>query len=205
MKRIKIKEFKIFQNIFYDHKNSPEYKAKEAKRKIQEKFEQQKKVHALLKVIRELIQKYENLSQLYNDDEKKKILFKSLLVRYGVREKEETKENNLIDKYKEIQKKMEEEKNNNLIKIKTKEMQNDIYKNVIKEEDDEEKSSVSEKMKNHISFKKRFSWQSEDSLFKEKDNNADENNNSILSSGLKIIKENQDEDILKEKDNISSD
>jgi len=205
MKRIKIKEFKIFQNIFYDHKNSPEYKAKEAKRKIQEKFEQQKKVHALLKVIRELIQKYENLSQLYNDDEKKKILFKSLLVRYGVREKEETKENNLIDKYKEIQKKMEEEKNNNLIKIKTKEIQNDIYKNVIKEEDDEEKSSVSEKMKNHISFKKRFSWQSEDSLFKEKDNNADENNNSILSSGLKIIKENQDEDILKEKDNISSD
>ena len=87
MKRIKIKEFKIFQKIFYDHKNSPEYKAKEAKRIMKEKLEQQKKVHALLKIIRELIQKYKNLSQLYNDDENKKIIFKTLLVRYGIREK----------------------------------------------------------------------------------------------------------------------
>ena len=133
MKKIKIKEFKIFQKIFYEHKNSPEYKANEAKRKIKEKLEQQKKVHASLKLIRELIEKYENLSQLYNGDEKKKMLFKSLLVRYGIREKEENNENKLMDKFKEIQKKIEDEKKNNLIKIKKKEMQNDVYKNIIKE------------------------------------------------------------------------
>jgi len=204
MKKIKIKESKIFLNIFYEYKNSPEYKAKEAKRKIQEKLEQQKKVHALLKIIRELIQKYENLSQLYNDDEKKKILFKSLLVRYGIREKEKSKDNNLMDKFKEIQKKIEDEKNKNLNNIKKKEMQNDIYKNIIKEESDEERSSISEKIKRHYSLKKKLSWASEDSIGKEKDNN-DEINNSILSSGLKIIKENNEEDILKEKDNQNND
>ena len=202
MKKIKIKEFKIFEKIFYEHKNSPEYKTKEAKRIMKEKLEQQKKVHALLKIIRDLIQKYENLSQLYNDDEKKKMLFKSLLVRYGIREKEESKENNLMDKFEEIQKKIEEEKNNKLIKIKKKEMQNDVYKNVIKEEDDEEKSSVSDRIRRGYSFKKKMSWASEDSVFKEKDkfesNKSinDEINNSLLSSGLKIIRENKDEDIL---------
>ena len=51
MKRIKIKEFKIFSKIFNEHKYSPEYKAKEVKRKIKEKLEQQKKFHALLKII----------------------------------------------------------------------------------------------------------------------------------------------------------
>ena len=53
MKKIKQKEFKIFEKIYYEHNNSPEYKAKEAKRKIQEKLEQQKKVHILLKIIHE--------------------------------------------------------------------------------------------------------------------------------------------------------
>ena len=209
MKDVKMKEFQVFEKIFYEHKNSPENKAKEAKRKIQEKLEQQKKIHSLLKIVRELIQKYENLSQLYNDDEKKKILFKSLLVRYGVREKEENKENNLMDKFKEIQKKLEMEKNNNLIKIKNKEIQNDLYKNVIKEEDDEERSSRSGSiLKRGYSLKKRLSWASEDSVFKEKDiidsnktPNNDDINNSIVSSVLKTIKENNEEDALKEKDN----
>ena len=207
MKKIKIKEFKIFEKIFYEHKNSQEYKAKEAKIKIKEKMEEQKKIHASLKLIRELIQKYENLSQLYNDDERKKMLFKSLLVRYGIREKEESKENNLMEKFNEIQKKIEAEKNNYLIKIKKKEIQNDVYKNVIKEEDDEERSSISEHMlKRGYSLKKKLSWASEDSVFKEKENlennksNNDDINNSILSSGLKIIRENNEEEILNKND-----
>ena len=50
MKIIKIKEFKIFQKIFYDHKNSPENKAKEAKRIIVEKLEQQKKNSLLTQI-----------------------------------------------------------------------------------------------------------------------------------------------------------
>jgi hypothetical protein len=207
MKRIKTKEFQIFYKIFYEHKNSPAYKAIEAKKKIQEKLEQQKKVHALLKIIRELIQKYENLSQLYKDDEKKKLLFKSLLVRYGIREKEENKENDLMNKFKEIQRKIEIEKNNNIMKIKDREMQVDVYKNVIKEEDDEEKSSVSDnKLKRGYSFKKKVSWASDDSFLKDKDNLESnktlniEENNSAMSSGLKTIKEKNEEELLKEKD-----
>ena len=208
MNKIKIKESKIFQNIFYDHKNSPEYKAKEAKRKLQEKLEQQKKVHSLLKLIRELIEKYENLSQIYNEDEKKKILFKSLLVRYAIREKEENKEKKLIDKFNEIQKKIENEKKNNLVQNKAKEIQNDVYKSIIKEESDEEKSSISDKFKKGYSFKQKLSWASNDSVLKEKDNLDsnksninDDNNSSIMSSGLKIIRENSEENIKKEKEN----
>ena len=209
MKKIKLKESKIFEKIFYEHKNSPEYKAKEAKKKIQEKFEQQKKVHALLKIIRELIQKYDNLSHLYDDDEKKRLLFKSLLVRYGIREKEPNKENNLAEKFKEIQKKIEEEKNRNLLLMKKQEMQNDMYKNVIKEEDSEEKSSTSERIKIGVCLKKKLSWNSEDSILKEKDSasnnksnqNNDDINNSIVSSGLKIIKERNEEEFLKDSEN----
>ena len=207
MKKINSKESKVLLNIFYDHKNSPEEKAKEAKRKIQEKLEQQKKIHATLKIIRELIEKYKNLSQLYNDDEKKKILFKSLLLRYGIREKEDTKENNLFEKYKEIQKKIEIEKNNNLMEIKNKEMETDIYKNIIREDSEEDKSSVSERLRRGYSFKKRLSWASEDSVLKEKEiidsnrNNNEEGTNNLLLSGLKIIKENNEEEIVKENEN----
>ena len=207
MKKLKSKESKVLLNIFYDHKNSPAEKAKEAKRKIQEKLEQQKKIHATLKIIRELIEKYKNLSQLYNDDEKKKILFKSLLLRYGIREKEDNKENNLFEKYKEIQKKIETEKNNNLMEIKNKEMENDIYKNIIREDSEEDKSSVSERLRRGYSFKKRLSWASEDSVLKEKElidnnkNNNEDGTNNLLLSGLKIIKENNEEEIAKENEN----
>ena len=203
MKKIKLKESKIFEKIFYEHKNSPEYKAAEAKKKIQEKFEQQKKVHALLKIIRELVQKYDNLSHMYDNDEKKKLLFKSLLVRYGIREKEVDKENNLNDKFKEIQKKLEDEKNRNFFMMKKQEMQNDVYKNVIKEEDSESKSSTSERIKMGISLKKKLSWNSEDSALKEKDSTSNNNdiNNSVASSGLKIIKERNEEEFIKDSEN----
>ena len=207
MRKIKLKESKIFEKIFYEHKNSPEYKAAEAKKKIQEKFEQQKKVHALLKIIRELIQKYDNLSQMYDNDEKKKLLFKSLLVRYGIREKEADKENNLNDKFKEIQKKIEDEKNKNLLMMKKQEMQGDVYKNVIKEEDSESKSSTSERIKMRMSLKKKLSWNSEDSVLKEKDSTSNNNdiNNSVVSSGLKIIKERNEEEFIKDNENKDKD
>ena len=214
---IKTKESSIFYKIFYEHKNSPQYKALEAKKKLKEKMEQQKKVHSLLNFVRELIKKYENLSQIYNEDEKKKILFKSLLLRYGIREKEESKENNLMDKFKEIKMKLEEEKKINLMKEKQKEMQNDLYKNVIKEEDDEERSSISEHQffQRKSSLRNRVSWCSDDSFAKEKENfesnksnnNNEDGNNSLLSSGLKRIKESVDEDLVKneEKGNVKED
>ena len=208
MKKIKSKESSILYKIFYEHKNSPQYKALEAKKKLKEKMEQQKKVHSLLNIIRELIKTYENLSQLYNDDEKKKILFKSLLVRYGIREKEESKENKLMDKFNEIKQKLEEEKKINLMKVKKREMQEDLYKNVIKEEEDEERSSISEHQffNRKSSIRNRISWCSDDSYNKEKDNfesnksNNDERSNSLMSSGLKKIKERNDEDLSKNID-----
>ena len=203
MKKVKSKEFNILSKIFYEHKNSPQYKALLAKKKLKEKMEQQKQVHSLLNLIRELIKKYENLSQLYNKDEKKKILFKSLLLRYGIREKEESKENNLMDKFNEIKNKIEEEKKMNLMKVKKKEIQEDLYKNVIKEEDEEERSSISDQnyLKRKSSIRNRLSWCSDDSVAKEKDNiesksNNDDGNNSLLSSGLKKIRESKDEDLF---------
>ena len=205
MKTIKSKESSIFYKIFYEHKNSPEYKALEARKKLKEKLEQQKKIHSLLNFVRELIKKYENLSQIYNDDEKKKILFKSLLLRYGIREKEESKENNLMDKFKEIKNKLEEEKNKIKMQVKAKEIQEDLYKNVIKEEEDEERSSISDPQffQRKSSLRNRLSWCSEDSFNREKENyesnkinNNEEGNNSLLSSGLKRIKES-DEDLDK--------
>ena len=206
-KKIKDKESQIFLKIFYEYKTSPQYKALQAKKKVKEKLEQQKKIHALLNILRELIKKYENLSQIYNDDEKKKILFKSLLLRYGIREKEESKENNLLDKFNEIKKELEEEKNKKLIEEKKKEIQGDLYKNVIKEEDDEERSSISEHViKGKNSLKQKLSWCSDDSIFKEKENfesnksNYDDLNNSLLGSGLKKIKESNDEEVLIENE-----
>ena len=206
-KKIKDKESQIFLKIFYEYKTSPQYKALQAKKKVKEKLEQQKKIHALLNILRELIKKYENLSQIYNDDEKKKILFKSLLLRYGIREKEESKENNLLDKFNEIKKELEEEKNKKLIEEKKKEIQGDLYKNVIKEEDDEERSSISEHViKGKNSLKQKLSWCSDDSIFKEKENfesnksNYDDLNNSLLGSGLKKIKESNDEEALIENE-----
>ena len=215
MKNIKSKEYNILYKIFYEHKNSPQYKALEAKRKLKQKMEQQKQVHSLLKLIRELTKKYENLSQIYNDDEKKKILFKSLLLRYGIREKEESKDNNLMDKFSEIKKKLEEEKNKNKMKEKQKEIQEDLYKNIIKEEDDEERSSISDHQmfKRKSSLRNRISWCSDDSNLREKENfesnksNNDDANNSLLSSGLKKIKESHDENLIlnHEKKNIKED
>ena len=207
MKKVKSKEFNILSKVFYEHKNSPQYKALLAKKKLKEKMEQQKQVHSLLNLVRELIKKYENLSQIYKEDEKKKILFKSLLLRYGIREKEESKENNLMDKFNEIKNKLEEEKNLNLMKVKKKEIQEDLYKNVIKEEDEEERSSISDQnyLKRKSSIRNRLSWCSDDSLVKEKDNiesksNNDEGNNSLLSSGLKKIRESKDEDLFNNDD-----
>ena len=55
---------------------------------------------------------------------------------------------------KKYKKKIEDEKNKNLLMMKKQEMQGDVYKNVIKEEDSESKSSTSERIKMRMSLKK---------------------------------------------------
>ena len=135
LKAIKNRELFIIEKIFQGNKIFQTMK------KMKEKLEQQKKCHILLKVVRELIQKYENLSQIYKDDDNKKILLKALLLRYGIREKEESQENNnLIEKFKELKTKIKIKINLNKVIMdeKKKEMMKDITKNIINEEDSEE-------------------------------------------------------------------
>ena len=201
MKKIKKEEFSIYENIFQDNKKN------QAKKKIQEKLEQQKKCLILIKIIRELINNYDNLSQLYNDDENKKILFKSLLLRYGIREKEENKEKNLLEKYNELKQSIKNEKNKKLISAKKKEMEKDMYKNVINEEASEEGgSSISGRKSKPNNIFKKLSWCSEDSIIKEKEffeknnENIDEENDSANSQNILEIKEEKN-DLKKEDEN----
>ena len=193
LKNIKNKEFYILEKIFEGNKTY------QAKKKIQEKLEQQKKFHALMKVIRDLIQKYDNLSQIYKDDENKKLLFKSLLIRYGIREKEENKDNNnLLDKFKELQNNIKNEKNKLLMEGKKDEIMTDIYKNVINEEDSEDcKSSLSGK-KSKQNFLKKLSWCSEDSVIEEKEN-LDKIDESKNDNSLEILSEKNGKDVLIEE------
>ena len=201
MKSIKNKEMEVMENIFRDNKKNM------LKKSVKKKLEQQKEIHALLKIIRELVKNYENLSQLYNDNEHKKILFKSLLVRYGIREKEEKKDFNFIDKYNELKRNVDNEKN----KIKKSEVEKDIYKNIINEEDSEEsRSSISgKKSKNNIL--KKLSWCSEDSVIKERldfeDIQEKENiiSSNIISNPDSKRKESLIEDNKVQNDNIIND
>jgi len=198
MKGIKNKEMEVMENIFRDNKKNM------LKKSVKKKLEQQKEIHALLKIIRELVKNYENLSQLYNDNEHKKIMFKSLLVRYGIREKEEQKDFNFIDKYNELKRNLDNEKN----MLKKSEVEKDIYKNIINEEDSEEsKSSISasaRKSKNNVL--KKLSWCSEDSVIKERedfeDNQEKENN---ISPKIKSNPDSKRSEILIEDNNIIND
>ena len=169
---------------------------------MKKKLEQQKEIHALLKIIRELVKNYENLSQLYNDNEHKKILFKSLLVRYGIREKEEKKDFNFIDKYNELKRNVDNEKN----KIKKSEVEKDIYKNIINEEDSEEsRSSISaKKSKNNIL--KKLSWCSEDSVIKERLDFEDiQEKENIISSNIISNPDSKRKELLIEDNKVQND
>ena len=55
MKSIKNKEMEIMENIFRENKKNM------LKKSVKKKLEQQKEIHALLKIIRELVKNYENL------------------------------------------------------------------------------------------------------------------------------------------------
>ena len=170
MKKIKNEELLILEKIFQQNKIN------KMKQMAQEKIEQQKKLHVLLKIIRDLINNYDNLSQLYNDDENKKILFKSLLLRYGIREKEENINYNLIDKFNELKKSINDEKNKKIMNAKKKEIAYELYKNVINEESSEEGGSVISGKKSKAPIFKKLSWCSEDSIIKEKENYENEHN-----------------------------
>jgi len=133
MSKIKTKELNIIK-IILDNKNE---KNKDPKKIVEEKLKQQKQVHILLKLVRDLIKTYGNLSHLYNEDNNKKILFKSLFLRYSIREKDWNENDNLKDMYNKIIN--EKITNKNLEKLKTQEF------NAIKEEEENEEEEEGEK------------------------------------------------------------
>ena len=183
IKKIKNNELFIIDKIFHNNKSVQDQK------KIKAKLEQQKNFFILLNIIRDLIKNYDNISQIYNDDENKKILFKSLLLRYGIREKEENKEKTLLQIYNDLK---QSEKNEIIFGNKKREIEKDIYKSIIHEEESEDAgSSISGRKSRPNNILKKLSWCSEDSVIKEKEN-IEKNNRENDEINFKISLNNTD-------------
>ena len=100
MIKIKLKENSIYQNIFENYSDEEGFKDK-IKLLISEKKEK------LLNLIKNIVKFYGNISQIYNNDKNKKKIFKNLLDKYQIKEKNKTdlnyinyihKSNNFEDK-----------------------------------------------------------------------------------------------------------
>ena len=169
MSKVKIKEFNIIKIILNNKIN----KKKDPKKILEEKLKQQKQMHILLNLIRDLIKSYGNLSHLYDDDTNKKILIKSLFLRYNIREKEWNDNINLIDIYKK--------------------MINEINKNKNKE-NNKEKLSIKEEFK-AIKEEEENEIDEDESVIKEKNetiNNEENSNESNEVSKEESINENKE-------------
>ena len=138
MIKMKKLEFKIFQNIFnlfYYEYDILKYKEYENNKKMDEKV----KIELLLMVFKNLVKNYGNISQIYLSNNSKITLLKSCFSKYGIEEKEngdniEIIINNIHQKEKNLEKNKNIEKNEN---------KNDIDKfKVIKEVDEEKEEEL---------------------------------------------------------------
>jgi len=135
MPKIKLNELNIFKIIFNQKINN---KNKiDPKQIIKEKAKQQKQIQVLICLIRNLIKIFGNLSHLFENDDNKKILIKSLFLRYNIKEKEWNEGDNLFDIYEKLIKDKKEEVNYYDKYQKEKE-----EFNTIKEEDDEDMATI---------------------------------------------------------------
>jgi hypothetical protein len=129
-------ESNIFNIILYKVINEKKEEKNKKEKIIQEKLKQQKQIHILLKLIRDLINIYGNLSHLYENDSNKKILLKSLFLRYNIKEKEDNKNIHIIDIYNKMINEIKRENYKNKInKLKKEEFK------VIKEENETEEEN----------------------------------------------------------------
>ena len=135
MPKIKLNELNIFKIVFNQKINSINKNKKDPKLIIKEKLEQQKQIQLLITLVRNLIKIYGNLSHLYEDDNKKKILIKSLFLRYNIKEKEWNENDDLFDIYENMLK----EKG---IKYDDRYKQEKNEFNTIKEEEDEDLNTI---------------------------------------------------------------
>ena len=135
MPKIKLNELNIFKIIFNQKINN---KNKiDPKQIIKEKAKQQKQIQVLICLIRNLIKIFGNLSHLFEKDDNKKILIKSLFLRYNIKEKELNEGDDLFDMYEKLVKDKKEEVNYYDKYQKEKE-----EFNTIKEEDDEDMATI---------------------------------------------------------------
>ena len=134
MPKIKLNELNIFKIIFNQKINN---KNKiDPKLIINEKIKQQKQIQVLIGLIRNLIKIYGNLSHLFENDDNKKILIKSLFLRYNIKEKEWNENDDLFDIYEKFTKDNKEIKYHNRYKKEKEEF------NTIKEEEDEDMATI---------------------------------------------------------------
>ena len=199
MMSIKLKENSIYQNVFGNYDN--EYN-------IQNKiniFISQKK-EMLLNLIRNIVKYYGNISQIYNEDKNKKVLFKSLLNKYDIKEKIKTdlkyinymhKGNNFdnkviteVDEDKENEEDDEEKKDNkfnrntNNKNIKQINIQN--INNIFNDNIDQEDEKIINNKENKIEEIQIFTFMT--------NTNIDDTNN-IIKDNKKDLEENYDENL----------
>ena len=103
---------------------------------MKEKIKQQKQIQVLISLIRNLIKIYGNLSHLFENDDNKKILIKSLFLRYNIKEKEWNEGDDLFDMYEKLVKEQKEENYHDRYQKEKEEF------NTIKEEDDEDMATI---------------------------------------------------------------
>ena len=202
MSKIKNKELNIIK-IILDNKNE---KNKDPKKIVEEKLKQQKKVHLLLKLVRDLIKTYGNLSHLYNEDNNKKILFKSLFLRYSIREKEWNENDNIKDMYNKIIN--EKITNKNLEKLKSQQF------NAIKEEeeneDEEEEEKEEKKEDNYVKEENKKESNEENNMKNNDDNNmnnkddTDNKDNGLYEIKESKIKNSNNNNIISIDENIDT-
>ena len=136
MTKIKLNELNIFNIIFNQKIISNKNINIDPKDIVKEKIKQQQQIQLLIKLIRNLVKIYGNLSHLFEKEQNKQILIKSLFLRYNIKETEWDNENDLFDIY---EKKLKENKEVYYYNRYQKEKEEF---NTIKEEDEEELNTI---------------------------------------------------------------
>ena len=135
MTKIKSNELNIY-NIIFNQKINITKNNINPKEIMKEKLKQQQQIQLLIKLIRNLIKIYGNLSHLYDNEQNKQILIKSLFLRYNIKEIEWNNDNDLFDIY---EKKLKE--NNEMYYYNRYKKEKEEF-NTIKEEDEEELKTI---------------------------------------------------------------
>ena len=189
MSKIKKKDLNIIK-IILNNKNN----INNPKKIIEQKLKQQKQMHILLYLIRDLIKIYGNLSHLYDDDNNKKILIKSLFFRYNIKEKEWRNNDNLVDIFNKMINEIKNKKNKEKLKDKFKKEEFKVIKEEEENENDEEEEE--EQKENSIKEKKIVEENNEGNI---EDNDEEKiekkgENNEIKEEGKNEINEKENKD-----------